>query len=104
MGGRGGVGPVTGGDPNAIKDSGDVFCFSGIMGHGTSTSSSAAGGDTGITPASLNDGMAPNAKLVMLDIGSTDASGCDTLVYVPDDPRGMFGAAYATSGGGGRVS
>lgn len=92
------VDPYTGGDPNAIKDSGDLFCFSGSMGHGTATSSSAAGDDTGMTPANLNDGMAPSAKLVMLDIGSVDASGCDILSYIPDDYRDMFGAAYGLAG------
>lgn len=98
MSGLVGVDPYTGGDPNAIKDSGDLFCFSGSMGHGTATSSSAAGDDTGMTPSNLNDGMAPSAKIAMLDIGSADASGCDILSYIPDDYGDMFGAAYGLAG------
>ncbi len=98
MSGLVGVDPYTGGDPYAIKDTGDLFCFTASMGHGTATSSSAAGDDTGMSPASLNDGMAPDAKLVMLDIGSADASGCDTLSYIPDDYADMYGAAYSLAG------
>ncbi|HEV8595435.1 MAG TPA: S8 family serine peptidase, partial [Thermoplasmata archaeon] len=89
-----GVDPFTGGDPNAIKDTGDQFCFGGAVGHGSATSSSAAGDDTGMTPTSINDGMAPNAKLIMVDIGSMDANGCDALTYIPDDYADMFGSAY----------
>ena len=79
-------------DPEATKDEGG-FCG---FGHGTATSSAAAGSEgTVITPDSLNDGMAPNAKLVMMDIGTVDAS-CNTLLsYIPDDYGTMYAAAYA---------
>lgn len=97
-----GVDPFTGGDPYAIKDTGDLFCF-GSVGHGTGTSSAAGGDDFGITPTSPNDGMAREAKLVMLDIGSADANGCDALTYVPDDYGDMYGAAYVTTGGNARI-
>ena len=90
-----GVDPFTGGDPYAIKDSGDQFCFAGASGHGTATSSSAGGDDTGMSPSSANDGMAPNSKLIMVDIGSVDGSGCDVLTYIPNDYADMFGSAYA---------
>lgn len=95
MSGFRGVDPYTGGDPNAIKDTGDQFCFAGAVGHGSATSSSAAGDDTAMSPTSINDGMAPNSKLIMVDIGSADASGCDVLTYIPDDYADMFGSAYA---------
>ena len=82
-----------GSDSGPRKDSPDGFCGSG---HGTFTSGSAAGDDTGMTPSSANDGMAPNAKLIMLDIGRVDATACDdSLSYIPDDYADMFGPAYA---------
>ncbi|HEY5538849.1 MAG TPA: S8 family serine peptidase, partial [Thermoplasmata archaeon] len=91
-----GVDPFTGGDPQAIQDSPGIGCFGG-SGHGTSTSSAAAGDDLSPTiGTSLNDGMAPGAKLVMLDIGSCDpTTQSDILVYIPDDYSDLFGPAYA---------
>src|SRR3989304_9463268 len=81
-------------DPGPRKDGPDGFCGSG---HGTATSAAAAGFDSTFTPASANDGMALNAKLVMLDIGRGDATGCDdVLSYIPDDYADLFGPAYAS--------
>lgn len=81
-----GIDPWTGGDPEAVKDS---IAGGGTSGHGTSTSSLAAGSDAGIG-TSAEDGMAPNAKLIMEDIGSAG----DTLVYIPDNYDDYFGPAY----------
>ena len=93
MSGFVGVDPFTGGDPNAIKDSPDGFCGSG---HGTATSGAAGGNDDPIA-SSPNEGMARASRLVMIDIGSVDATACDdSLRYLPDDYGDMFGAAYAS--------
>ncbi|MEK6850937.1 MAG: S8 family serine peptidase, partial [Candidatus Thermoplasmatota archaeon] len=90
-------------DPGPRKDGPDGGCG---FGHGTATSAAAAGFDSTFTPASLNDGMAPNAKLVMMDIGRVDATACDDLLsYIPDDYADLFGPAYAPApvGAGARI-
>ncbi|TLZ53061.1 MAG: hypothetical protein E6K18_01330 [Methanobacteriota archaeon] len=87
-----GVDPWTTGYPDAIQDSPNGFCGSG---HGTATAGSAAGDDSTFTPQSPEDGMAPNAKIIEMDIGGVDQAMCnDVLSYIPNDYATMFGAGY----------
>ena len=81
-----GIDPWTGGDPEAVKD---AISGGATSGHGTSTSSLAGGSDAGIG-SSPEDGMAPNAKLIMQDVGSAG----DSLSYIPDSYDDLFGPAY----------
>ncbi|HLA46951.1 MAG TPA: S8 family serine peptidase [Thermoplasmata archaeon] len=97
-----GIDPWSGGDPEAIKDS--VNAGGCPSGHGTSVAGNVAGWDEGIGTDG-DDGMAPDAKIFLQDIGSVGPSmdcpfGGDTLSYIPDDYDDLFGIAY---GGGARV-
>jgi len=91
-----GIDPWTGNDPEAAKDS--VNAGGCPSGHGTSVAGNVAGWDEGVG-TSGNDGMAPDAKIFMQDIGSVGPStdcpfGGDILSYIPDDYDDLFGPAY----------
>ena len=65
------------------------------MGHGSSTASAGAGDDTGIG-TSANDGMAPRAKIIEMDIGNVSRPACsDQLWYFPADIGDMYLAGYS---------
>ncbi len=98
MSGYRGIDPWTGGDVWATRDS---FNAGGCpSGHGTSTSANAGGWDPN-NPTSIGNGMAPDAKLIIEDIGTIGittqcptAPGGDALSYIPDNYANYFQPAY----------
>jgi len=71
------------------------------LGHGSHVAGTLAGNQTPITGSSTANGLAPDAQLIVQDVGSDDVFSClFGLLFVPNDLTSAFQAGWD---GGGRV-